>query len=82
MSSFDKRKITKMVAKTVVMSAAGTAITKTLLATIPATKKLNAAEIIGAIGAWVVAEELEPHTDALVDDFYDRREAKKTTVIT
>lgn len=72
-----KRTITKYAAKAVVMSVAGSAITKALLAAIPATSNYKIAEISGAVGGWVVSEKLEPHTDQLVDDFYDTVEAKK-----
>lgn len=74
--SMNKRLIVKYAAKTIVMSVAGSTITKTLIAAFPQSERYNIAEITGAIGGFVIGEKLEPTTDKLVDDFFDKREAK------
>lgn len=73
----NKRVFTKFLAKTIVASAAGKAITKALLRSIPATERYNIAEISGAVGGWYISEKLEPTTDDLVDKFFDKCEDKK-----
>lgn len=70
------RTLLKYVAKTIVMSTAGSIITKTLIAAIPQTERYNIADIAGAIGGFYAGEKLEPTTDKIVDDFFDKREAK------
>lgn len=61
------RKIAKFAAKTTVQTAAGSAIKRAVIALIPATSDNHVALIIGAVGGYFIAEELEPQTDALVD---------------
>lgn len=72
------RKIAKFAAKTIVQTAAGAAIRNALTAIVPATGDNHIALIAGAVGGYFVAEELEPHTDALVDAAADAIEKRKT----
>lgn len=72
------RKIAKFAAKTIVQTAAGSAISRTLVALIPASTEYHISTIAGAIGGYFIAEELEPHTDALVDAAADAIEKRKT----
>jgi hypothetical protein len=72
----DKRKAAKFVAKALVMWAADNFIEKSLVKAIPSTQKLHANELAGAVGSYFVAEALEPHTDKLVDDLFDKYETK------
>lgn len=78
----NKRQIAKFAVKTVVQTIAGSAITKAVLAAIPASEQYHAAEIVGAVGGYVVGEELQPYTDKLVDNYADRLEARKVQNIT
>jgi len=78
----NKRNIAKFAAKTVVQAVAGSAITKAVLAVIPSSEQFHAAEIIGAVGGYVIGEELQPVTDALVDTVANRMEARKAINIT
>lgn len=73
-----KHVITKFVAKTVVITTVGSAVTKALLATFPQTAKLNIAEITGSVGGFIAGNKLEPYTDQAVDDFYEWREARQS----
>lgn len=72
----NKRTITKFTAKLAVSYGIGHVIIKTLHATIPATREYKLAEIAGAVGGWVASEKLEPHTNSIVDEFYDWQESK------
>lgn len=74
----DKRKIVKMIAQTVVTTAIGSAITKTLSTKVPPTQKLKMAEMSGTFGGWLIGEKLQPRIDKVIDDFFDRREARKS----
>jgi len=76
------RKIAKFAAKTIVQTAAGSAIKNALVALIPATGDNHVALIAGAVGGYFVAEELEPQTDALVDAAADAIEKHKVHNIT
>lgn len=76
------RKIAKFAAKTVVQTAAGSAIARALVALIPATSEHHIATIAGAVGGYFVAEELEPQTDALVDAAADAINKRKVQNIT
>lgn len=73
----NKRTFVKYLVKTIVMSAAGKAITRSLVSAVPATERYNIAEITGAVGGWYISEKLEPQTDELVDKFFDKCEDKK-----
>lgn len=76
MENSTKRKLSKFTLKAIVTGVTGSVITKTLLNTIPATEKLNAAEIVGAVGGWYAGEKAEPHIDVVVDKYFDKREAQ------
>lgn len=73
----DKRQITKTAAKIVVGTTVGSFVTKALIANIPPSEKLKTAEMTGVLVGAVTADKLQPHTDKIVDDFFDRRNAKK-----
>lgn len=75
-TKMDKRYVTKYAVKTIVMFAAGDVISKALAANVPATQKLRANDAIGAVGGYVLSEKLAPTTDKLVDDFFDKRQAR------
>jgi putative Mn2+ efflux pump MntP len=76
MTEINKRTVTKFVVKSVVTVAVGSMITTTLSTRIPVSERFSVAEITGSVGGWMVANKLQPQTDKLVDDFYDKREAK------
>lgn len=73
----DKRTLAKVAAKLIVGTAAGNFITKTLQANAPATQNFKVAEMTGTLGGFVVSEKLEPHTNKLVDDLFNKYETKK-----
>lgn len=78
----DPRKIAKFAAKTIVQTAAGAAVRNALVAIIPATADNHIALIAGAVGGYFIAEELEPHTDAVVDAAADAIQKRKVHNIT
>jgi hypothetical protein len=73
----DTRHIAKIAAKIVVGTTVGSFVTKALIANIPQTEKLKTAEMTGLLVGAVTADKLQPFTDKLVDDYFDRRNAKK-----
>lgn len=77
----DKRQLAKTAAKIVVGTTVGSFVTKALIANIPPTEKLKAAEMTGLLVGAVTADKLQPFTDKIVDDFFDRREAKKINLV-
>jgi hypothetical protein len=72
----DKRKAAKFIAKALVIWASDNLIENALAKTIPSTRKLHANELAGAVGGYFIGEALEPHTDKLVDDLFDKYETK------
>ena len=73
------RDFTKVVVQTVVSSTAAAAIANGLVVAVPKTKRFKIAEAAGAVGGWAISEEAKPYTDKLVDNLFDRREARKTS---
>jgi len=73
----DKRTLSKYAAKLVVGTTVGSLVTKALIANAPKTEKYKVAEMTGAMAGYVAQEQMAPLTDAWVDDFWNRREAKK-----
>lgn len=77
MNKFDKRDIAKIAVRIVTSTAIGTAVTKSMVANVPATEKLKTAEMSGALAGYVLGEALQPYTDAAVDRWFDARAAKR-----
>lgn len=73
----DKRALAKMIVKTFVIYASGQAVEKSMLYVAPKTKKFKTAEFTGAVAGWMIAEQLEPKTDQLVEDLFAQYEARK-----
>ncbi len=74
----DKRKLTKFVVNTTVISASTRLIVKTVHAIAPSTEDNLLVDIGAAVAGWYVGEKSEPITDKVVDDFFDKREIEKT----
>jgi hypothetical protein len=72
----NKRSITKTIAKTVTECAAAFLITRTLSKNVPASNRLKIASMAGSVGGWAIGAKLAPHIDRVVDEFFDRREAR------
>lgn len=72
----NKRVITKFVAKLVVSTAVGSLVTKASATLVPVTQNYKIAEMSGAVAGWYVGEKLEPSLNLMVDNFYNKREAK------
>jgi uncharacterized protein YcfJ len=77
-NKMDKRDLSKKAAEIVVGTTVGSFITRALVRQFPSTQKYKLAEMTGALGGYYVAETLRPTTDQICDDFWNRREAKKT----
>lgn len=71
------RAITKMGVTIVVSTVVASGTTKALVTVLPKSKQLKIAEMSGGLVGWAAGEELRPYTDNMVDDFFDRRAAKK-----
>lgn len=78
--SFDFRKATKLVVKTVVANGLGYVSTKMILSTFPKTKTLRVAGMAGEIIGGLIATKLDDRIDDLVDDFFDARLEAKVDV--
>jgi uncharacterized protein YcfJ len=72
-----QREIAKKIAEIAISTAVGCVITRTLTSSVSATQKFKTAEMAGTFGGWYVGARIQPHVEKVIDDFFDRREAKK-----
>jgi hypothetical protein len=70
--------LTKLIVQTVVVTAIGSAITKTLLVTVPPTRKFKLAELAGTVAAAKLVATIERPINDLIDKFYERRSSRKS----
>jgi hypothetical protein len=71
------RIIAKLLAKAIVYTVAKSFVTRTLESTIPVTEKYHAADVTGMVAGGLAEQKLEPHTNKMVDDLFDRYETSK-----
>lgn len=74
---FDKRTVSKQVARLLVMLNVSSYVSNQLAERVPETKKAHANEVAGFVAGSVTVTKLGPTIDVMVDDFWNRREAKK-----
>jgi hypothetical protein len=74
----NKRQIAKTFASIVVATVVGSFVTKSLIANAPVTEKLHAADMTGMLAGAVASNKLQPQTDKIVDNFFNRREGVST----
>lgn len=75
----DKRAVTKFAAKTVVSYATRTVVVDIVGRVAPSTKKFYLPEMLGSIGGFAVASQLEDHIDVIVDKHYSKKESTQTS---
>lgn len=75
---FNAENVSKFVARHCVTAIVASSVKKALEGHTPQSEKLDTAGMIGALAGWYAGEQLEPYTDAVVEEIFQKIRARRT----